>query len=207
MEKVITGLPELDSHLGPLEGGMLVLVEGEEEAYPTTLLHIICYNIAMQGVKISYIIVGDLYQDYKESISRLGYGVSALEERGMWKYYEYEDVNEAWREALRQCSEGGVVVVDSAYPPPVDVKCMRSIIGGNCLVIVRVNPELCNVEELVKLERLAHLLVRLYVDRQGRRLGRILEVTKFKRGLKSDIYLTYVVSETGISMERLTRVG
>jgi len=207
MSRVMTGFTELDTQLGPIEPGMFILIEAKEEAYPTLLLHIISYNVTLQGIKVIYVLVNDIADEYREMMTRLGYTLTPLEERGEWLYVEVEDVNKGWKACRELCEKGMFIVIDSLTPPKIDVNALKEIREYEAILVLRINHEVTPYEELVLLERLAHMIVRLHVERLGRRVTRRLEVTKFKRTLRRDIDLAYVVSDTGITMEALTRVG
>lgn len=206
MEKVTTGLPELDALLGPIESGTLILVEGREEAYPTLLLHVIAYNSAIQNWNISYLIVEDSPEDYEQAMSTIGYNLKPLISIGRWEYVEFENVQEAWNSALDKCGGERIVIVDSQEAPEATHDDLKRVKSSGGILILRVEPEASNAKNLVKLERLSHLLIRLYVEKRGRSIGRVLEVTKFKRRPRRDAYLTYLVSEAGISVEKLRRI-
>ena len=66
MRSTITfGIPELDTRIGPLTLGSLILIEADEEAYPTLFIHFLLYHVAIRGERIAYIIVGDSASDYE----------------------------------------------------------------------------------------------------------------------------------------------
>ena len=203
----MTGFAELDSQLGPIEPGMMVLIEAKEDAYPTLLLHIICYNVILQGTRVVYVLVGDVADEYREMMTRLGYTLTPLEERGEWIYIETEDVNEFWNLCKEYMRKGVMIVLDTLKPPSITPSIIKELRRHGTVLVVRVDPDVTPTEQLAILERLAHILMRLYVERIGRRITRRLEVTKFKRTLRSDIDLAYVVSDTGIAMEALTRIA
>lgn len=206
MERVTTGLPELDSLIGPIEKGSLILVESVEEAYPTLLLHVIAFNIALQGWKVKYVMVDDIPEDYEEAMSTVGLSLKPLISSDKWQYEVFEEVGEAWKHTVSSSSEGHIVILDSQKAPKVTSRDLEVIRSKGGIVILKVEPSLSEINDLKRLERLSHLLIRLNVEKTGRNTNRILEVVRFKRRPRRDVYLSYIVSESGISVEKLRRI-
>ena len=206
MSTIAFGIPELDSRVGPIVLGSLILVEADEEAYPTLFLHFLLYNIAVKGEKIAYIIVGDSALDYEEAVQRAGLNIKGLKGSGIWKYFEEEVGDRALKLAFKMLKEGYHVVLDMENPPEISKDDVKLVRESRKLLILRVNPHVSDVKALKKIERLAHMLMKLHVEKQARRTIRTLEISKFKLTPRSDIEMRYTVSEAGISIEAVTRI-
>lgn len=205
------GVPALDEHVGTIKSGYLVLIEGDVETYPYLLLHKIGFTVARNyGLKVTYIVMFDDYEEYLEASANVGLDVRTLRFNNLWKYVRVDSF-ESITKHITEENERTVILVDATSAKirlsPTELTSIKTFLKNNNLVLfLAISPELLSKEDVAIMEKIANIVIRLYLKMVANEPKYVIELVKHKTMPKNAVALTYSVGALGIMLERFQKI-
>jgi len=205
------GIPALDERIGTIKSGYLILIEGSVETYPYLLLHRIGFTIARDyGLKITYIVMFDDYEEYYEASVNVGLDIRTLRYRKLWKYVRVDSFESVIKQVLDE-SEKTVILVDATsakirFSLKELAFLKNSLRNNNLALLLAITPELLDKEEVAAAEKIANIVLRLHYKIVSDEPRYIMELIKHKTMPKNAVILTYSIGALGVRIERLQKI-
>jgi len=205
------GIPVLDEHIGTIKSGYLVLIEGDVETYPYLLLHKVGQTIVRDyGLKITYIVMLDDYDEYIEASANVGLDVESLMNRGLWKYVRADSFESVIKQIMDE-SGGTVLLVDATSArirlSPKELAFIKnSLKNNNLALLLAITPNLLNKEDLAVVEKVANLVIKLSLEIVSDEPRYVMKLVKHKTMPKNATILSYSIGALGVRIERLQKI-
>jgi len=203
------GIPVLDEYLGTLKPGTTILIEGSPDTYPYLLLHRIGYSISKAGMRVAYIVLGDVVEDYKEAAINVGLDIRTAEREYLWKYYSAANISELWNILNKELPKSVIIVdasslIEISYEDAVKLKHYAKT--WNTCIILQVTPNVVRDNVLLIMERLFDIIVELKVSIIGTEVRYLMLFKKHKKIPKRGLIVTYSIGAQGVRIEQLRKV-
>ena len=205
------GIPALDERIGIIKSGYIVLIEGGVETYPYLLLHRVGFTIARDyGLKVTYIVMFDDYEEYFEASVNVGLDIRTLRYRKLWKYVRVDSFESVVRQVMDE-SEKTVILVDATSAKirlsPEELRFLKnSLRNNNLALLLAITPELLDKEDVAVAEKIANIILRLRFKIVSDEPRYTMELIKHKTMPKNAAILTYNIGALGVRIERLQKI-
>ncbi len=205
------GIPTLDERIGTIKLGYLVLIEGDIETYPYLLLHRVGLTIARDyGLKITYIVMLDDYDEYLEASANVGLDIESLMYKGLWKYIRADSFESIVKQIMNE-SEKTVLLVDATsarirFSPKELAFIKNTLKNNNLALLLAITPNLLDKEGLAVAEKVANIVIKLSLEIVSDEPKYVMKLVKHKTMPKNAIVLTYSVGALGVRIERLQKI-
>jgi len=203
------GIPVLDEYLGTLKPGTTILVEGSPNTYPYLLLHRIGYSISKAGMRVTYIVLGDDVEDYREAAINVGLDIRTAEREYLWEYYSAANIDELWNILNKELSKS-VIIIDASSLAEMSyegiMKLKHYAKTWNTCIFLQVTPNVIRDDVLLVMERLFDVIVELKVSIIGTEVRYLMLFKKHKKMPKKSLIVTYSIGAQGVRIEQLRKV-
>lgn len=203
-------IPIFDKYIGIIRAGNLILIEGKPETYPYLLLYRIGVNISRENIRVTFIMMGDDVEEYREAALNVGLDFRTYERAGIWKHYSIHSSSELTNLILSKIIDSIVLVDATAISLDLNtnelLKIKEQAKTHETFIVIALTPENLSREALMAFEKISNVIIELKSTIISDEVRYSILIKKHKEYPKSGVILSYTIGALGIRIEQLSKI-